>query len=37
VLEAEGFLELLGPDRIHGSVHRAVKAHTEEGSATTDV
>jgi sulfate permease, SulP family len=30
VLIAEGFLELLGPERVHGTVHRAVKAHLEE-------
>jgi SulP family sulfate permease len=33
VLSAEGFLDLLGPERIHGTVHRAVKAHLEEAPA----
>jgi sulfate permease, SulP family len=26
VLRADGFVDRLGPDRIHGNVHRAVEA-----------
>ena len=30
VLRAEGFLEGIGPDRVHGNVHRAVEAHSAD-------
>ncbi len=30
VLRAEGFLEGIGPDRVHGNVHRAVEAHAAD-------
>ena len=30
VLRAEGFLDRIGSDHVHGSVHRAVEAHAAE-------
>ena len=36
VLRAEGFLEGIGPDRVHGNVHRAVEAHAADAPTRPD-
>ena len=36
VLRAEGFIDLLGADHIHGNVHRAVEAHVTESLTRAD-